>query len=53
MAACSSPNALASASASNITNVTSQDGVKQVFSIAPVDFDFFETFDIKPLAGPT
>jgi putative ABC transport system permease protein len=51
MAACTSLNALASPSASNITNVTSADGIKQVFSIAPVDFQFFETFDIKPLAG--
>lgn len=50
-AACSSLNALSSPAAKNITQIDTKDGQQLTFSIAPVDFEFFETFDIKPLAG--
>jgi putative ABC transport system permease protein len=50
-AACSSLNALSSPAAKNITNIDTKDGRNLTFSVGPVDFDFFETFGIKPLAG--
>src|SRR5262249_46067072 len=50
-AACSSLNALNSPSSKNITNIQTTDGRKIEFDIAPVDFGFFETFGIKPVAG--
>jgi putative ABC transport system permease protein len=50
-AACSSLNALSSPAAKNITDIDTKDGRQLTFSIGPVDFEFFETFGIKPLAG--
>ena len=44
-------NALSVASAKNITGVKTHDGKQVLFDIAPVHFEFFETYDIKPLAG--
>ncbi|MFI4936257.1 MAG: FtsX-like permease family protein [Caulobacterales bacterium] len=51
IAACSSINALNSPAAKNITPVKTRNGGQVTFDIAPVDFDFFEVFDIHPLAG--
>ncbi|MFI4972982.1 MAG: FtsX-like permease family protein [Caulobacterales bacterium] len=50
-AACSSLNALNSPSAKNIAPVQTRDGRLINFDLAPVDFGFFEVFDIHPLAG--
>ncbi|HEX5008531.1 MAG TPA: FtsX-like permease family protein [Hyphomonadaceae bacterium] len=50
-AACSSLNALSSPSAKNITDIDTKDGRQLTFNVAPVDFEFFETFGIRPLAG--
>jgi putative ABC transport system permease protein len=50
-AACSSLNALSSPAAKNITPIDTKDGQQLTFNIGPVDFEFFETFDITPLAG--
>jgi putative ABC transport system permease protein len=50
-AACSSLNALSSPAAKNIVPIDTKDGQQLTFNIGPVDFEFFETFDIKPLAG--
>jgi putative ABC transport system permease protein len=50
-AACSSLNALNSPSAKNISNVETRDGRTTTFSLAPVDFGFFEVYGVKPLAG--
>lgn len=49
--ACSSTNALSSPSSSNVTQVKTVDGKELVFSIAPMDFGFFETYGVKPVAG--
>ncbi|HEV7691743.1 MAG TPA: FtsX-like permease family protein [Hyphomonadaceae bacterium] len=48
---CSSLNALSSPNAKNITDVPKIDGSKMSIDIAPVHFDFFETYDIEPVAG--
>ena len=50
-AACSSLNALNTAQAKNITAVQLGGGRKESFSVAPVDFGFFEVYGIQPLAG--
>jgi putative ABC transport system permease protein len=50
-AACSSLNALNSPSSKIINSVETRDGRTTTFSAAPVDFGFFEVYDIKPLAG--
>jgi putative ABC transport system permease protein len=50
-AGCSSLNALNLPFAKNITNVKTADGKQLTFDVAPIDFDFFETFDIQPVAG--
>jgi putative ABC transport system permease protein len=50
-AACSSQNALSVPNAKNITNVTTTDGRQIPFDLAPVHFEFFETYAIEPLAG--
>jgi putative ABC transport system permease protein len=50
-AACSSMNALSVTSAKQITNVTTTDGRQIPFDVAPVHFEFFETYNIQPLAG--
>jgi putative ABC transport system permease protein len=50
-AACSSLNALSSPAAKNITPIDTKDGRQLFFNVGPVDFEFFETFGIKPLAG--
>jgi putative ABC transport system permease protein len=50
-AACSSLNALSSPNAKNITNVPKVDGSQMSIDIAPVHFEFFETYDIEPLVG--
>ncbi len=50
-AACSSLNALNTPQAQNITAVQLGGGRKESFSVAPVDFGFFEVYGIKPLAG--
>jgi putative ABC transport system permease protein len=50
-AACSSQLALAIASARGMTPVITKDGKPLPFDVAPVHFEFFETYNIKPLAG--
>ena len=50
-AACSSMGALSVSSAKQITTVTTTDGRQISFDLAPVHFEFFETYNIKPLAG--
>ncbi|HEV7693816.1 MAG TPA: FtsX-like permease family protein [Hyphomonadaceae bacterium] len=50
-AGCSSMNAMSVAAAKNVTVVKTNDGREIPFDIAPVHFEFFETYDIKPLAG--
>jgi putative ABC transport system permease protein len=50
-AACSSQNALSVPNAKLITPVKTVDGREIPFDIAPVHFEFFETYNIKPLAG--
>ena len=50
-AACSSLNALNTPQAQNITAVQLGGGRKESFSVAPVDFGFFEVYGVKPLAG--
>jgi putative ABC transport system permease protein len=50
-AACSSMNALSVPTAKNITQVTTNDGGQIPFDVAPVHFEFFETYGIEPLAG--
>ncbi len=50
-AACSSLNALNTPQAKNITAVQLGGGRKESFSVAPLDFGFFEVYGIHPLAG--
>jgi putative ABC transport system permease protein len=50
-AACSSLNALNTPQAKNIVAVQIGGGRKESFSVAPVDFGFFELYGIHPLAG--
>ena len=50
-AACSSLNALNTPNAKNITAVQIGGGRKASFSVAPVDFGFFEVYGVHPLAG--
>ena len=50
-AACSSLNALNTPNAKNITAVQIGGGRKESFSVAPVDFGFFEVYGVHPLAG--
>ena len=49
--ACSSMNALNTPNAKNIVAVQLGGGRKESFSVAPVDFGFFETYGVRPLAG--
>jgi putative ABC transport system permease protein len=49
-AACSSMNALSMASARGMTPIVTAGGMIP-FDVAPVHFEFFETYDIKPIAG--
>jgi putative ABC transport system permease protein len=50
-AACSSMNALNTPNAKNIVAVQIGGGRKESFSVAPVDFGFFELYGVHPLAG--
>ncbi len=49
--ACSSVNALNTPNAKNITNVRVGGGRQVNFDLAPVDYGFFELYDVRPLAG--
>ena len=49
--ACSSVNALNTPNAKNITNVQVGGGRQVNFDVAPVDYGFFELYDVRPLAG--
>ena len=51
LAACSSLNALNTPNAKNITAVQLGGGRKESFSVAPVDFGFFDVYGVRPLAG--
>jgi putative ABC transport system permease protein len=50
-AACSSFNALNTPNAQNIVDIRISNSRHASFDIAPVDFGFFELYDLKPLAG--
>ena len=50
-AACSSLNALNTPNAKNIVAVQIGGGRRESFSVAPVDYGFFEVYGIHPLAG--
>jgi putative ABC transport system permease protein len=50
-AACSSFNALNTPNAKNIVPVQVGGGRQVNFDVAPVDFGFFETYGIRPVAG--
>jgi putative ABC transport system permease protein len=51
--ACSSQNALDIPGGKNLVTVQAAGGRKTTFALAPVEFDFFELFGVKPLAGRT